>query len=201
MTRLLNLTTCVLVFSGLCACWGAEARSDIGADEANAILTGSSATASVDAADTVKVNEFMAYVASDSSIDLKLWAGYRGRNSAWNFDGYYNGNATIAVPLDWRIEATFQNLDANVVHSAGIIESEQPVPATGSEAKIAFEGAASTSFVTGVTSREKPETFSFRASREGEFMVFCGVPGHGRGGMWIWFEVSSDLSAPEFRTE
>lgn len=151
--------------------------------------------------DTIEVHRFLSYTPDDSTIDLKLWTGYGGRNSAFNFDGYYNGNATIAVPLDWRVVATFQNLDANVGHSVGIIEAEMPVPVTGSEATIAFAGAASRAFVGGVSSREKPQTFRFVADRGGKFMIYCGVPGHGPAGMWIWFEVSGELSVPEFRTE
>lgn len=148
-----------------------------------------------------EVNQFLAYRSADSIVDLKLWAGFGGVNGAWNFDGYYDGNATIVVPVNWQIKATFQNLDANVPHSVGIIAPTDSVPFSGSDARIAFPGATSSAFIAGVTSRSKPQTFTFRADRAGMFRVFCGVPGHGPNGMWIWFEVSVDASVPDMRAD
>lgn len=148
----------------------------------------------------MEVNRFLSYVSSDSLAQLDVWAGLGGANGAWNFDGYYAGNATIVVPVGWRVRVTYQTLDANVPHSAAIVVAERPIPRDGSEVKIAFPGAATPSFVSGIPSTREPVRFSFRASRAGRFWLFCGVPGHAQNGMWIWFEVSADSSAPDFRT-
>lgn len=151
--------------------------------------------------DTTEVNRFLSYVSADSLAELDVWAGYGGANGAWNFDGYYEGNATIVVPLGWRVRITYQTLDANVPHSAGVVVPERPIPIDGSEVEIAFRGAASPSFVSGLPSTRPPVRFTFRADRAGRFWLFCGVPGHARNGMWIWFEVSEGISAPDFRTD
>lgn len=148
-----------------------------------------------------EVNEFLSFSAPDSLVDLKLWAGHGGANGAWNFDGYHNGNATIVVPLGWRVEVTYQTLDANVPHSAAVVEPADPVPPDGSNVQIAFRGASTPSLVSGITSTRDPVEFDFVADEAGRYWVFCGVPGHGRGGMWIWFEVSDTAGAPDFRTE
>ncbi|MFQ5889801.1 MAG: sulfocyanin-like copper-binding protein [Gemmatimonadota bacterium] len=173
----------------------AEAARD---READGVRSGDSQES---VSDLVEVNEFLAYDPADSLADLKLWAGYRGVNGAWSFDGFYAGNATIVMPLGWKVTATFQNLDANVPHSASVIEADDPVPLSGRDARIAFAGAATRAFTGGLSSREKPVTFQFVADREGRFRVYCGVPGHGPGGMWIWFEVSRDARVPDMRRD
>lgn len=154
-----------------------------------------------EASDLQEVNRFLAYAAADSLVDLKLWAGYGGANSAWNFDGYYDGNATVVVPLGWRVEATYQTLDANVPHSAAVVETREEIPNSGSDVRLAFPGASTPSFTSGLSSTHDPVTFRFRADEAGRYWIFCGVPGHARGGMWIWLEVSETAGAPDFRTE
>lgn len=148
-----------------------------------------------------EVNRFLSYRAADSLVDLKLWAGYGGANSAWNFDGYYGGNATVVVPLGWRVEATYQTLDANVPHSAAIVDTVAEIPNDGSGVQLAFRGASTPSFTTGISSTREPLTFDFTADEAGRYWIFCGVPGHAQQGMWIWFEVSATAEAPDFRTE
>lgn len=186
---------------------GGEAEGETRAERAPDADPGSAPRESADAGASqedsapVEVNDFLSYEPADSLADLKLWAGWLGRNGAWNFDGYFAGNATVAMPLGWEVLATFQNLDANVPHSVAVIEAEGPVPASAADATIAFKGASSGNLTAGYSSREQPRTFRFTADREGRFRIYCGVPSHGPGGMWIWFEVSAGLDAPEFRTE
>lgn len=148
-----------------------------------------------------EVNRFLSYAAADSVVDLKLWAGYGGANSAWNFDGYHHGGATVVVPAGWRVEVTYQTLDANVPHSAAVVETREEIPASGDGVRVAFPGASTPSFTTGLTSNRDPVQFAFRADEAGRYWIFCGVPGHAVGGMWIWLEVSDAASAPDFRTD
>lgn len=148
-----------------------------------------------------EVNRFLSYSAADSMVDLKLWAGYGGANSAWNFDGYHHGGATVVVPTGWRVEATYQTLDANVPHSAAVVETREEIPSSGDGVRVAFPGASTPSFTTGLTSNRDPVQFAFRADEAGRYWIFCGVPGHAAGGMWIWLEVSDATSAPDFRTD
>jgi hypothetical protein len=36
----------------------------------------------------------------------------------------------------------------------------------------------------------------FAAQPAGEYLIFCGVPGHGAAGMWIRLRVSAPAQAP-----
>jgi len=40
----------------------------------------------------------------------------------------------------------------------------------------------------------------FTAQPAGEYLFFCGVPGHGLAGMWIRLRVSSEAKAPALLT-
>lgn len=183
-------------------CGGADGGAGTQADTARAAVDAAAqGTGDREAARLQEVNRFLSYRSADSLVDLKLWAGYGGANSAWNFDGYYAGNATVVVPLGWRVEATYQTLDANVPHSAAVVEPQEEIPQSGSDVQLAFRGASTPSFTSGISSTRDPLTFDFRASEAGRYWIFCGVPGHARGGMWIWLEVSETAAAPDFRTD
>lgn len=186
------------------ACSGSDDGAGTAADTARAATDDDATEETADGREGPRlqeVNRFLSYSSADSLVDLKLWAGYGGANSAWNFDGYYAGNATVVVPLGWRVEATYQTLDANVPHSAAVVETREEIPQSGSDVQLAFRGASTPSFTTGISSTRAPVTFDFRASEAGRYWIFCGVPGHARQGMWIWLEVSESAAAPDFRTE
>jgi uncharacterized cupredoxin-like copper-binding protein len=36
----------------------------------------------------------------------------------------------------------------------------------------------------------------FKAAPTGDYLVFCGVPGHGLSGMWIRLQVRGDVTEP-----
>jgi sulfocyanin len=126
---------------------------------------------------------------------MEIVAGLTTANSAWNFNGYANGDMTIAVPLGWEVTIRFRNRDANVPHSVGIVEIEDPMPVSGDETTMAFPRAFSLSFSRGISS-QREDTFSFTASKTGRFWLFCGVPPHGRAGMWDYFVVSDEIAEP-----
>jgi hypothetical protein len=37
---------------------------------------------------------------------------------------------------------------------------------------------------------------AFEADEAGDYLWFCGVPGHGQSGMWTRFAVAADAEAP-----
>lgn len=182
------------------ACGGGE--GDGGADG-----TGAPAEAEADGPgeqegpEMTEAARYLRYSAADSLVELELYAGLGGANSAWNYNGYYGGNATYVVPLGWRVEVTYETLDANVPHSAAVVETREEIPRTGADVRLAFQGASTPSFTSGLSSTRGAVTFDFRAHEAGRYWLFCGVPGHATGGMWIWFEVSEDADAPELRVE
>lgn len=148
-----------------------------------------------------EVNRYLRYSAADSLVELELYAGLGGANSAWNFNGYHSGNATYVVPVGWRVEVTYETLDANVPHSAAVVEPADEPPSDPSALEFAFSGASTPSFVSGISASRDAVTFDFRADEAGRYWIYCGVPGHGSAGMWIWLEVSGDADAPELRTD
>lgn len=102
---------------------------------------------------------------------------------------------TITVPLGWQVEIRFTSRDANYPHSVGIVEIEDEMPVSGDQVKIAFPRAFSLDFVRGFFG-PREDVFAFEASRTGRFWLFCGVPPHGRGGMWDYFVVTDEASEP-----
>lgn len=139
--------------------------------------------------------EWMSVDRDNKKVGLSIVAGLTTTNSGWNFNGYADGAMTIAVPLDWQVEIRFTSRDANYPHSVGVIEIEDEMPVSGDEATIAFPRAFSLDFVRGFFG-PREDTFDFKADRAGRFWLFCGVPPHGKGGMWDYFLVSGEISEP-----
>ncbi len=128
-------------------------------------------------------------------VTLQITAALTTANSGWNFNGYANGEMTIAVPLDWRVEIRFTSRDANYPHSVGIVEMADEIPVSGEGVAFAFPRAFSLKFSRGLFGL-KEDKFGFKADRVGRFWLFCGVPTHARGGMWDYFVVSDEISEP-----
>lgn len=139
--------------------------------------------------------DWMSVDSAGQRVELDIVAGLTTLNSGWNFNGYANGDMTIAVPLGWEVQIHFTNRDANYPHSVGVVEIEEPMPVTGDQTKMAFPRAFSLQFVRGIFA-PKEDTFDFKVNKTGKFWLFCGVPPHGRAGMWDYFVVSDEISEP-----
>ena len=144
----------------------------------------------------VQDGEFLWYDASQKLMKLRLVAGYTGINDGLNFNGGTSGDRTAVVPLGWRVIVTVANDDEALMHSALVAPHELPVPPEPPAP--AFEGARIASLARGLPNGESEE-MRFTASRAGQFLLVCGVPGHGEGGMWIGLEVSASAAVPEYR--
>ena len=129
-----------------------------------------------------------------TSAEVNLIAGLGGANAGMNFDGATNGSLTLVVPLNWHVALDFKNDDPNMPHSVVIIPAGN-IPPTAS--RPAFVGAASPHPDQGLSTGGKA-TVRFDASRAGEYLISCGVSGHGMAGMWLKLEVSADARAPRF---
>jgi sulfocyanin len=125
---------------------------------------------------------------------FKLVAGIPGRaKSPFNFNGYTDGELTLAVPAGSTVVMNFVN-DDGTPHSAQVIPDARPIPNMALDepailrayTRAAGEGLAQ--FGTDV--------IRFKATPPGNYLIFCGVPGHGLSGMWIRFKVSEDLQVP-----
>jgi sulfocyanin len=146
--------------------------------------------------DSVRVNEFLSYDSGKKEAHLRLVAGQQGGSNAMNFNGAANGNVTITVPLNWRVETTFENEDSALPHSMIIIPAASPIPALAT--KPAFAGATTGRLEEGILQGERA-TMDFRAERAGKYLVFCGVPGHAQAGMYLNLVVSASATVPEYK--
>jgi hypothetical protein len=46
--------------------------------------------------------------------------------------------------------------------------------------------------------QEGSDVMRFAVPESGTYRIFCGVPGHGLSGMWIWMKVDPAAKAPSF---
>jgi sulfocyanin len=131
--------------------------------------------------------------ASAKTVRFQLIAGLTGLNGALNFNGFRDGGLTLVVPVGWQIEIDFRNHDGMLPHSAEIIAPQTPLPVQ--PIAPAIPRAFTLRLAEGLVS-EATDTMRFTAQQAGEYLIFCGVPGHGASGMWIRFRVSATAEAP-----
>jgi sulfocyanin len=153
------------------------------------------AARAVPAPDSVAVNQYMWYAPSARTVHIALNASVGGNNGGMNFNGNARGSATLSVPAGWKVRMHFTNLDA-VPHSAIVITQQDPLPAIPQTP--AFAGAYTRDVTSGLATTQSDD-LNFTASPAGKYILLCGVPGHGPSGMWIWFEVAGDTTAPSYK--
>jgi len=143
-------------------------------------------------ADTSSQNKGMTYSPTKKSVHFRLIAAKNANNNGYNYNGYYQGNVDLQVPVDWKVTITLVNQDANAVHSVILTRpfllDDMPDELSGEFAVIAR------AYTDPIFSGEQ-ETLQFIA-KEGRYWLFCGIKGHGINGMWIKFSVLKNLKIP-----
>ena len=154
------------------------------------------ATAAPAAADEL-VPSWMSVDAGAQKVSMDVVAGFNPNNSNWNFNGYYEGGMTAVVPEGWRVEITLSNRDGDVPHSLVVMADPgaDNLPLQAGREQAAFARAYSKSPEQGISAGDQ-DTVSFKTDKTGDFLWFCGVPGHGQSGMWTRFAVRGDAEAP-----
>jgi sulfocyanin SoxE-like protein len=127
------------------------------------------------------------------TAEFQVIAGLTGLNGALNFNGFRDGRLTFTVPKGWHVVLHFSNHDGMLPHSAEVIADTRPVP-TGPVAA-AFDRAFTIRLAEGLPPQGEDD-IRFIADKVGTFLIFCGVPGHGRQGMWIQLRVSGQARRP-----
>src|SRR5260370_2595298 len=120
---------------------------------------------------------------------FQLTAGLTQLNGGLNFNGFNDGKLTLTVPLNWTVVLRFVNHDANLPHSAEVVDTTKPMPA-GPVAPPALPRAMTVRLMQGLASGEA-DSLRFVANKAGSYMIFCAVPGHGLAGMWMLRQVSA----------
>jgi plastocyanin len=149
------------------------------------------------AAEERMVPSWMTIDAGAKKVTMDVIAGFNANNSSWNLNGDYDGDMTVVVPKGWRVEITFTNHDGDVPHSLVVMADPGPdnLPLQAGREQAAFSRAYSKSPEQGISAGGQ-DTISFKADQTGEFLWFCGVPGHGQSGMWTRFSVEADTAEP-----
>lgn len=143
----------------------------------------------------VQQPSWLGWDAPSKTATIAITAGSTSANSKWNFNGASHGDLTIIVPLGAKVVINFSNDDAGNAHSVGVVVPKQPIPSSGDGMTFLAPTAYSVPWVRG-SPRGKTERFEFKAEKAGSYWLFCGVPPHGTGGMYVKFEVSLKAKAP-----
>jgi sulfocyanin len=130
-------------------------------------------------------------------MTMDVVAGFNPNNSNWNFNGYYDGDMTVVVPEGWQVEITLTNRDGGLPHSLVVMADpgSDNLPLQAGREQAALPRAYSRSPEQGISAGDL-DTIAFKTNKTGDFLWFCGVPGHGQSGMWIRFAVRGDAETP-----
>jgi hypothetical protein len=110
-----------------------------------------------------------------------------------NFNGFRDGGLTLVIPVGWKAEIAFKNHDGMLPHSAEVISPQTPLPTQ--PVSPAIPRAFTLKLATGIPP-QGTDAMRFPAQPAGEYLIFCGVPGHGAAGMWIRLRVSATAKTP-----
>lgn len=133
-------------------------------------------------------DQWLKYDAAGNTVTFELIAG------PFNFNGYTSGGATLVVPPKANVVMNFINKDGTP-HSAQIISGQGALPNAAGET--AIPRAYTNKLLEGLP-QEGSDVMRFTVPESGRYRIFCGVPGHGLSGMWIWMQIDSAARAPSF---
>lgn len=149
--------------------------------------TDSSAAPSA-AASSAGPDSVIKYSVATNTVTFELMAG------PFNFNGYTNGGATLLLTPKANVVINFVNKDGTP-HSAEVISGEGPIPNAAVDPAIP---RAYTNKVLEGLPQEARDAMRFTVAESGKYRIFCGVPGHGLSGMWIWMKIDPAAKAPSF---
>jgi hypothetical protein len=130
------------------------------------------------------------YDASTNTATFDLIGGPNG----FQFNGHASGSGTLTLPPKANVVMNFVNKDGTP-HSAEVVSGEGPLPNAGVDA--ALPRAYTNQLLQGLP-QEGSDVMRFQAPASGTFRIFCGVPGHGLSGMWIWMKVDPAAKTASF---
>jgi hypothetical protein len=133
-------------------------------------------------------DKWLSWDAATKTVTFELVAG------PFTFNGYRNGGGTLVVPPKATVVMNFVNKDGTP-HSAILISGDGPIPNSATDPAIP---RAYTNKVLEGLPQEGSDVMRFPAPESGTYRIFCGVPGHGLSGMWIWMKIDPAAKAPTF---
>jgi sulfocyanin len=133
-------------------------------------------------------DQWLKYDAGSNTVTFELIAG------PFNFNGFTNGGTTLTLPAKANVVINFVNKDGTP-HSAEVVSGEGPIPNAATDPAIP---RAYTNKVLEGLPQEASDAMRFTVPERGTYRIFCGVPGHGLSGMWIWMKVDPAAKTPSF---
>ena len=150
--------------------------------------TASAAPSAAPAAPASGQGQGLKYDAATNTVTFELMAG------PFNFNGSTNGGATLTLPSKANVVINFTKKDGTP-HSAEVISGDGPIPNAAGDPAIP---RAYTNKVLEGLPQEATDVMRFPVPESGKYRIFCGVPGHGLSGMWIWMVVDPAAKTPSF---
>jgi hypothetical protein len=168
----------------------AAVKADPGAaDTAVQDTSSSSSTAQASRSGSAQ-DQNLKYDAKTNTVTFQLIGGPSG----FQFNGYSSGGATLTLPPSANVVMNFVNKDGTP-HSAEVIPGEGPIPNGAGDP--AIPRAYTNKALEGLP-QEGTDVMKFAVPASGTYRIFCGVPGHGLSGMWIWMKIDPAAKAPSF---
>jgi uncharacterized cupredoxin-like copper-binding protein len=172
-----------LAVASVAACGGHAAK------DAQASSTNAAATAPV-----LAIPEWVHVDSAARTVGLDITADKAGTASAFDFNGYSQGEAAVTVPAGYTVTIHFTNNDPAQAHSIGVVSQVGNYPASFTSPTPAFPNAISpdpTSPTGGTAAAGGTATLTFTADQPGQYAIICFMPGHAAAGMWMHFNVSA----------
>jgi hypothetical protein len=163
-------------------------RKPAAASPAEATKPPAAAAESTSSSSSSAQGQFLKYDAASNTVTFDLRAG------PFNWNGFSSGGATLVLPPKANVVINFVNKDGTP-HSAEVISGEGPIPNASTDP--AIPRAYTNKALEGLP-QEASDVMRFTVPETGSYRIFCGVPGHGLSGMWIWMKVDPAAKAPSF---
>ena len=149
-----------------------------------------------------RVNDYLEYNRTSQTVYIDIVAtrattvdSLSVGGDTLSFNGSRTGRHSVTVPLGWNVVGQFVNRDPVHAHSAIVIEEAYPLPTVPPPA--AFPQAFTRGVEDGLALNARDE-ITFTASREGAFLIVCGVPGHAEAGQRMQLVVTSEVNVPAY---
>jgi Sulfocyanin (SoxE) domain len=133
-------------------------------------------------------DKFLKWDAGSKTATFELQAG------PFTFNGFSSGGGTLTLPPSANVVINFINKDGTP-HSAEVIPGEGAIPNQSTDP--ALPRAYTTKALEGLP-QEGTDNMKFTVPASGTYRIFCGVPGHGLSGMWIWMKIDPAAKTPSF---
>ncbi|HKG33678.1 MAG TPA: sulfocyanin-like copper-binding protein [Gemmatimonadales bacterium] len=133
-------------------------------------------------------DKYLKWDAGSKTATFELQAG------PFTFNGFSSGGGTLSLPPNANVVINFINKDGTP-HSAEVIPGEGAIPNQSTDP--AIPRAYTTKALEGLP-QEGSDNMKFTVPASGTYRIFCGVPGHGLSGMWIWMKIDPAAKTPSF---